>query len=132
MSDLLCWRSYRLTAEHCMGGGETFRDTDTGFADDDACEPLPEPPMLNVLSVDAWRDDCGWQWNAWHRTGTLLPLSACRLTPRKLLRLLRSEGLLSDASKGRMRVTDDQYNVVIENRHTGEPIFALPYGEHES
>lgn len=82
---------------------------------------------INVLSIDAWRYDGGWTWNAWYKVGTL-PLSACDLDVRALLRLMRDEGYLAEGSKGRVAVEDDGYNVVICDRNTREPLFALEYG----
>lgn len=83
--------------------------------------------QINLLSIDAWRDGPGWTWNAWYKVG-VLPLSTCDLSTRRLLNFLRSEGYLTNRSKGRVGVEDDGYNVVIFDRRTGEPLFALEYG----
>ena len=39
--------------------------------------------------------------------------------------------LLGYASKGRVALEDDGYNVVIVNKSTREPLFAIEYGAHE-
>lgn len=83
--------------------------------------------VVNVLSIDAWRYDGCWNWNAWYTVGTV-PLATCDLTPRRLLAYLRKEGYLAEGSKGRVRVEDDGYNVVVLARGTGEPLIALEYG----
>lgn len=81
-----------------------------------------------VLAIDAWRDDRSWTWNNWHLVGWF-PLALIDATPRVLLRELRERGFLSATSGGLVRVDDDGYNIVIEARHTGEPLIALEYGQ---
>jgi len=81
-----------------------------------------------ILSIDAWRDtEGGWTWNAWYKVGTA-PRAWLNYPPRKLLAAMRDAGYLSVYSKGRCTVEDDGYNLVIANRHTGAPVFALEYG----
>lgn len=89
-----------------------------------------KPTELNILSIDAWRDGQLWQWNQWFRVGTipLADFEAISGNNRAILKRLRADGCLSDYSKGRVAVDDDQYNVVICDRHTGEPHFAIEYG----
>ncbi len=92
-------------------------------------DTLPATPTeISILSIDAWRNPDGWDWNNWFKVGTC-PITMCDLTPRKLLRYLRAEGFLAQRSKGRVAIDDDQYNLVIVDRHTREPLFALAYGE---
>jgi hypothetical protein len=82
---------------------------------------------LNILSIDAWRYDGSWSWNAWHKAGTVDRV-LIDAKPRKLFRALRDAGYLSAASAGRVSVDDDGYNVVICDRATREPLFAIEYG----
>lgn len=82
---------------------------------------------LNILSIDAWRDGGSWAWNNWHRVGTV-DRALIDVTPRRLFRALRDAGYLSGASAGRVAVDDDGYNVVICDRATREPLFAIEYG----
>lgn len=91
---------------------------------------LPAPQM-RVLSIDAWRDGDGWQWNNWHVVGHCEPAIA-DLSVRKLLRWMRAEGYLGEGSKGAVTIEDDQYNVVILDRRTLEPLYALEYGALQS
>lgn len=98
---------------------------------DPACSALPQPRLVTVLSIDAWRDGEGWAWNQWHRVGEW-PAGWLSLSPRRLLRAMREEGYLGKGSVGRVAIEDDQYNLIVVDRHTREPLFALPYGEHES
>jgi hypothetical protein len=46
------------------------------------------------------------------------------------LAMLRKWGYLTDASKGRLSIEDDGYNIVIQNKDTFEPIMALEYGSN--
>lgn len=82
---------------------------------------------VRVLSIDAWRDGSSWTWNNWYSVG-YFPLALVGLKPRALLREMRERGYLSDASRGRVSIDDDGYNIVICARGTGEPLFAIEYG----
>jgi len=85
-------------------------------------------PSINVLSIDAWRQaEGGWIWNAWYRVGEA-DSSVCDLSHRRLLSFARKEGYITPASVGRCAVEDDQYNIVIVDRHTREPLIAFEYG----
>lgn len=84
-----------------------------------------------ILSVEAWRDpEGGWTWNAWYDTGERYE-SHWPKTPREVFARLRELTLLSEASKGNMALEDDGYNLVVTNRNTREPIFAIEYGAEE-
>lgn len=82
---------------------------------------------VRVLSIDAWRDHEGWNWNNWYGAGWF-PLGHVDDKPRAILRRLRALGLLSAASAGRVALDDDGYNLVVRLRVNGEPIFAIEYG----
>jgi hypothetical protein len=84
---------------------------------------------FTLLSIDAYKDD-SWQWNAWYTLEDDIFINETELTPRKVLAMLRKWGFLTDASKGRLSVEDDGYNIVIQDRKTFEPILALDYGQH--
>lgn len=86
------------------------------------------PVQCSLLSIDAWRYDCGWQWNNWHKVATV-PVALADLKPRALLHWLRSFGYLTSASIGTVAIEDDGYNVVILAKGTREPLLAVAYGE---
>lgn len=92
------------------------------------CAPRPFPHDVSVLSIDAWRDGDGWSWNSWATVGTF-PVAWLALSTRRLLKVMREEGYLTNGSKGRVYVRDDQYNLVITERGTHCPLFAIAYGE---
>ena len=79
-----------------------------------------------VLSIDAWRNGDGWDWNQWFNAGTV-ELENLDNT-RSVLKAMRDQGFLSEASKGRVEIDDDQYNLVICDRNNHMPIFAIEYG----
>lgn len=83
-------------------------------------------PTYRILSVDAWRDGGGWQWNNWFHVGDIERTASFK--PRPLLRELRERMYLSPRSVGRVAVEDDGYNIVIKDKNTGEPLFAIEYG----
>lgn len=83
---------------------------------------------VNILSIDAWRQPSGWNWNNWYKVGSV-PISVCDLTPRKLLAKLRIDGFLGAGSKGKVAIDDDQHNLVIVAKGTRQPLFAIAYGE---
>jgi hypothetical protein len=88
---------------------------------------------MRVLSIDGWRDGDGWQWNNWHSVGEFPNTSADMLDkPRALLRWFREAGYLADSSRGRVAIEDDGYNVVILDKDTREPLYALEYGALET
>lgn len=83
---------------------------------------------LTLLSIDAWRGmEGGWDWNEWHRIGTV-PATVLNLTPRRLFKYLREAGYLSASSAGRVARDDDGYNVVIVEKNSRRPVYAIEYG----
>ena len=81
-----------------------------------------------VLSIDAWREsEGGWEWNNWFHVGDIDSLPESN---RAILKLMRDEGFLTEYSKGRVYVDDDQYNIVICDRSNHMPLFAIEYGNH--
>ena len=82
---------------------------------------------LRILSIDAWRDTSGgWYYNASYAAGFLEIEEP--LTARRLLKALREQGFLTEASKGRVQVEEpgtDPEAWEIQDRGTGEPLFLL-------
>lgn len=80
---------------------------------------------VEIRGIDAVKRDGVWTWNEsflieddilWHAEG---------LTPRLILRQLRTWNYLSEASKGRVRVVDEGDLIEIQEKNTGRPILAL-------
>lgn len=84
---------------------------------------------MKILSIDANKSFGGWDWNNWYKVGEIEKAEFEKLdTTRKVLSYMREGGYLTDWSKGRVAVQDDQYNVVIVDKNTHEPLYAIEYG----
>lgn len=91
-------------------------------------DKLPKTQTYKVLSIDSWKNsENSWYWNAWYNAGTIELLSLD--DNRDVLRRMRDAGFLSEYSKGKIFIDDDQYNLVICNKNNREPIFAIVYGD---
>jgi hypothetical protein len=82
---------------------------------------------LPVLSIDAWGNpDEGYEWNSWHKVGTIdLDLDD---ENREIIRAMVNAGYLTKAGLDVAEVEDDGYNIVIVDKETREPVFAIEYG----
>jgi hypothetical protein len=80
-----------------------------------------------ILSIDAWREREGYTWNAWYDAGDI-DADAIHWNARKLLKYFRDNGFLTEQSAGKCAIVDDQYNIVIIERSTRRPLFAIEYG----
>jgi hypothetical protein len=84
---------------------------------------------MKVLSIDAWRYDESWTWNQWFQVGTINKEEFETLTTnRKVLKWFRDNDYLSNFSKGKISIDDDGCNLVVQNKDTFEPLFAIEYG----
>lgn len=85
--------------------------------------------LVTILSIDAWwYGDC-WQWNQWYDVGKISKDKFEELdTNRKILKYMREHGYLSEGSKGKVAIEDDEYNLVIVAKGTREPLYAIEYG----
>lgn len=87
--------------------------------------------IYDVTSIEAMPDDFGgWTWNDQWREGQI-EIEGEKLTTRKILRVLRDEGYLSEYSKGRVRVDwlesymDEGSVCEIQHKDTYEPLFFI-------
>ena len=81
-----------------------------------------------VLSIDAWASDepCFWTWNQWHDAGEVeLDINA---SSSDILSAMCEAGFIRNPELG--NVEDDGHNVIIVDKKTYEPIFAIVYGEN--
>ena len=89
---------------------------------------MTESTKYRLVSIDAWRDDGGWQWNQWYSVEDGVYLGN-DITARRLLKFMRQSGWLTEKSKGRVRI--DWHNEMCEpfieilNKNTGEPLLAF-------
>lgn len=105
-----------------------------GFITDDCAAFF----TMNVLSIDAWRDpDGGWQWNNWHKVGTVTRRefemdcggAQTLAERRKACKWFRDNGYLSASSQGLVSVEDDGVNLIVLHRVTQQPLYAIEYAQ---
>lgn len=78
-----------------------------------------------VLSIDAWgNEDDGYDWNQWFNVGTI-ELHTIE-DDDWVLHEMAEQGFIRDAEL--CDIEDDQYNLVIVNKASREPLFAIEYG----
>lgn len=80
-----------------------------------------------VLSIDAWGNETdGYEWNQWFHVGTIdLDLDA---ENRQIIQAMVDAGYLTHAGLDVCDVEDDGFNIVILDKETREPVFAIEYG----
>jgi len=85
---------------------------------------------MKVLSIDAWAEpEGGWTWNQWYKVGDISKEDFEKLKTERDFRLwFKREGYVVTASKKRVAIEDDQYNVVLVDARSGMPLFAIEYG----
>lgn len=90
------------------------------------------PVMASVLDIDAVKHYDGWEWNSWYRHSQVawLPGDKRWHSARALLKWLRTEGMLSEGAKGKVRVDFghdimDGYLITVMDKGTMRPLFAL-------
>ena len=78
-----------------------------------------------VLSIDAWgNENEGYEWNNWFNAGTIeLPENP---TDQEILKCAFDAGYITQIDGG--DVEDDQFNYVIVDKKSREPLFAIEYG----
>ena len=85
---------------------------------------------MRVLSIDAWGNkEEGYHWNQWFTVGEI---------PKEAFETLKTDkdyaiwffdnGFTSSADMRRILIDDDQYNIVLCDKKTGQPLFAIEYG----
>lgn len=84
---------------------------------------------VTILSIDAWgNQDDGYDWNNWYKVGSVA-VEICDKPHAEILQYLFEEGLITLRGMKECEIEDDQYNLVIQDKNTGEPLFAIAYGE---
>jgi hypothetical protein len=85
---------------------------------------------MQVLSIDAWtvlndgEDSPSWEWNNWFRVGNI-DISD-KDTDYQIIEKMFVNGFISNIQDADLE--DDQYNYVIVDKQTREPLFAIEYG----
>ena len=81
--------------------------------------------IYKVLSIDAWGNAAdGYEWNNWFNVGIIeIDINSNETI---IMQTMFDAGFITDSSGG--YVDDDQYNLVICDKKTNEPLFAIEYG----
>jgi len=110
---------------------------------------------MRVLSIDAWAGPCdpdceacahendpaseddnednmpahngGWTWNNWFDRGQA-PRTLCDATEAEQIAWFVSEGYVNEKAIEGAYIDDDQHNLVLCDKKTHEPLYALEYG----
>ena len=79
----------------------------------------------DVLSIDAWgNEEEGYEWNSWYRVGKV---EVDINSPTAIvLKAMHDQGFITSPDLG--DIEDDQFNLVIVDKKTREPVFAIEYG----
>jgi hypothetical protein len=81
-----------------------------------------------ILSIDAWgTEDGGYDWNNWFTIGEF---ELMEQSYKEIIEELIAEGYLTELAREGAEVEDDQYNLVIKDKATQQPLLAIEYGPH--
>ena len=84
----------------------------------------------DLVSIDAWKEDGGWTWNASYTVERDIVMADSAITARKVTKMLRKMGFLIQASKGNVRVEMGLWPLVeVQLKSNGRPLFALMFDE---
>jgi len=84
---------------------------------------------MKILSIDAWRNEEGWEWDQWHYFGDISKEEFETLdTDQKILTWFFESGYTTTDDMELAYVEDDQYNKTVCDKSTGQPVFAIEYG----
>jgi hypothetical protein len=79
-----------------------------------------------VLSIDAWGNlEDGYDWNACYKVGSIdLDLDG---EDRQIIQAMVAAGYLTALALESAEVEDDGFNIVILDKETREPVYAIEY-----
>ena len=83
-----------------------------------------------VLEIDAWGGDeeGSWDWNSWAYVGHVQINLDLPSTHNDIIQLMINRGFLREDCADLVEVDDDGFNLVILDKETKEPCFAIEYG----
>lgn len=83
---------------------------------------------MRILSIDAWGNaDDGYDWNAWYKVGEISKGEFERIELEEgFLNWFIGEGYVDE--KYPLEIEDDEHNIIIVDKETREPLFAIEYG----
>lgn len=86
--------------------------------------------IMKVLSIDAWgNEEGGYEWNNWFTVGEISKEEFESLdTDKRVANWFFVNGYTTNADMRQITIEDDQYNIVIKEKKSGLPLFAIEYG----
>ena len=85
---------------------------------------------MRVLSIDAWGNKVdGYERNNWSTVGYIgkSDLEALK-TDKSIAVWFHENGYTTTPDMRRIIIEDDQYNIVVCEKKSGQPLFAIEYG----
>jgi hypothetical protein len=84
---------------------------------------------MRVLSIDAWgNNEGGYEWNSWCCVGNISVEDFDGLTTDKYVAdWFYRNGFTTTSDLRKVSIEDDQYNIVILERKTQRPLYAIEY-----
>ena len=84
---------------------------------------------MYILSIDAWgNEQDGYEWNAWYRVSTISKVEFERIEKEEgFIQWFINKGYVKNFPD-KLEICDDGYDIVIQDKETGEPLFAIEYG----
>lgn len=85
---------------------------------------------MKILSIDAWGNKKdGYNWNNWFTVGNITKEEFESLkTDKQIATWFCENGFTTSSDMRSIIIEDDQYNVVICEKKTMCPLFAIEYG----
>lgn len=85
---------------------------------------------MQVLSIDAWGNKKdGYEWNNLFNVGTIEKADFEALkTDKQIAQWFYDNGFTTSSDMRQIVIEDDQYNIVICEKRSGQPLFAIEYG----
>jgi hypothetical protein len=72
-----------------------------------------------------------WEWNAWYNVGTFEGPVSLLDDDKALIEWFISEGYVNEKARKGCEIDDDQYNIVLKEKKTGKPMYAIEYGSSQ-
>lgn len=85
---------------------------------------------MRVLSIDAWGNKKdGYQWNNWFNVGEITKEDFENLeTDKQFATWFYDNGFTTSSDMRSIIINNDQYNIIICDKKTMRPLFAIEYG----
>ena len=86
---------------------------------------------MKILSIVAWagEEKGTWDWDNWFNVGEISKEEFETLkTDKQIATWFMENGYTTNDDMRSITIDDDQYNIVLCEKKTGQPLFAIEYG----